>query len=85
MISDYDKKRIAAQAQAFMDAIVVDGDATEALAGLYAAAQVIERFLLTQRLCEILHLIQIQAVGKRVGAELKPVVDLDLVGRQDMQ
>lgn len=85
MISDYDRKRIAAQAQAFMDAIAEDGDATEALAGLYAAAQVVERVLLIRRLCDVNHLALIQVIGKRVGAGLQPVVDMEFVGRKDVQ
>ena len=83
-ISDYDKKRIAAQSQAFMDAIVADGDATEALAGLYSAAQVVERVLLERGLCTVEHLALIQVVGKRVGAAINPVVELDVVGNQDV-
>ena len=85
MISDYDRQRIVAQAQAFMDAIVDDGDATEALAGLHAAGQVIERVLLQRGLCTLDHLAKIQIVGKRVGAGLNPILDLEVVGRKDVQ
>ena len=84
-ISDYDRRRIVAQAQAYMHAVVADGDATEALAGLYAAAQVIERFLLNQSLCSVEHLGLIQGLGKRVGATIEPVVELDLIRRKDVQ
>jgi len=55
------------------------------LAGLYAAAQVVERVLLERGLCDIKYLARIQAVGKRVGAELNPVVDLDVVGNESVQ
>lgn len=84
-INDYDRRRIADQARAYMTQVLADGDATEALAGLYAAAQVIERVLLERRLCSIHHLALIQVVGKRVGAGLNPVVELDLVRRKDVQ
>jgi len=84
-VNDYDKRRIADQARAYMTRVLADGDATEALAGLYAAAQVIERVLLERGLCTIEHILQCQWVGKRIGAGLNPVVDVDIVGRKDVQ
>ena len=85
MLRDEDKKRIAVQAQAYADAIFADGDATEALAGLYATAQLIERVLLECGLCTIEHVVHIQAVGKRIGASMTPRVDLNLVRKNDVQ
>ena len=85
MINDDDKRAIAEQAAAYFKAINPLGDGTEALAGLYAAAQVIERTLLAGGHCDIPYLLTIQAVGKRVGAIMDVSVDTDVVGRLDTQ
>lgn len=77
MLTEEDKKAIATQAAAYFKAI--RGDGTEALAGLYAAAQVIERELLNRGVCDLRHLVFIQAVGKRIGALMDVKVDVETI------
>jgi hypothetical protein len=84
MINDDDKRAIAEQAAAYFKAINPQGDGTEALAGLYAAAQVIERTLLAGGHCDPRYLLLIQAVGKRVGAAMDVKVDMEVVGNKDV-
>lgn len=84
MIDDHGKKRIEAQAAAFLSEVFDDGDATEALAALYAAAQAMERELLTRGHVDLRYLVHIQMVGKRVGAGMNLIVDEDVVGNDDV-
>ena len=80
-----DKKRVVDQAAEFMKAVRVDGDWTEALAGLYAAAQVIEREMTVQAHVDPGWLKEIELVGRRVGTTIKVELEIDVVGNRDVQ
>jgi hypothetical protein len=84
-MNEDDVKAIAAQAQAYFNAIGPHADGTEALAALYAAAQVIERELLAGGHCDLRYIIAIQAAGKRVGAAMNVKIDKEVVGGKDVQ
>ena len=78
MIDEEQKRRIESQASALLTQAsdhFDDGDATETLASLYAAAQVIERELVGRGHLTLREVAHVQIVGKRVGATL--VVDVE--------
>ena len=81
-IDDNQKRRIEEQAGVLLEQASThfdDGDATETLASLYAAAQVIERELLGRGHLTLEQVAHIQIVGKRVGTTLVVVVDQEVV------
>jgi hypothetical protein len=80
MIDDEQKKRIEAQASHLLEqASELGDDATEALASLYAAAQVIERELLGRGHLDLRQVAYVQVVGKRVGAAMTVAVDEEVI------
>jgi hypothetical protein len=85
VLSPEDKKRIIAQAAEYMKAIQSDGDWTEALAGLYAAAQVIEREMQIQGQAPGEWIREIELVGRRVGTTIMVELEIDFVGNRDVQ
>lgn len=84
-MTDDDKRRIEAQARAFFEKVFDDGDATEALAGLYAAAQAVERVLLERTHIDPRHLFHIQLVGKRIGVAMAVDLDIETIGAKEIQ
>lgn len=80
-----DKKRIVAQAAEFMKVVKDDGDWTEALAALYAAAQVIERQMQIHHRVGGRWLDEIQLTGRRIGAGIDIHIEFDVVGNEDVQ
>ena len=73
MIDNEQKLRIEALASVILTQASEhfdDGDATETLASLYAAAQVIERELVGRGHLSLREVAHVQIVGKRVGATL---------------
>lgn len=81
IIGARDKALIEDLATGFLESIA--GDATLALAGLYAAATVLERELLDRGHADARQLIVVQLVAKRVGAAMDVIVDERLVMRRD--
>ena len=76
------KKRIAdlaARLLAFLSQDGDDGDSTEDLASLYAAAQIVERELLAGGHLDMEQLAFIQVVGKRVGALTRVVLKTEVI------
>lgn len=80
-----DKQLIIDQAAEYMKVIRDDGDWTEALAGLYAAAQVIEREMQVQGHAPAAWIKEIELVGRRVGTTIDVELDIDVVGDEDVQ
>lgn len=81
MVDNAQKSRVQGLASAVLDGLnaVGDGDATEALAGLYAAVQVLERELLGRGHLAPDQVLHIQLVGRRLGAAMTVTVDEEVL------
>lgn len=75
------RRRLEALATEILDLLnaVDDGDATESLASIYAAAQVYERELVVRGHLDPGALLYVQDQGRRVGAGMAVVVDEEVM------
>lgn len=80
-VSDDQKRRVRALATSLLDGLnaVGDGDATEGLASLYAAVQVVERELLGRGHLSLDQVIFIQRWGRRLGASMNVAVEEEVL------
>jgi len=62
------KKKIESQAVAYLRQVFRDGDWRESLAAFYAAAQVVEREMMSNMDVDPEYLLEVQLLGKRIGA-----------------
>lgn len=84
-ISSQQRRRLHTLAAAIIDGLneVNDGDATESLAALYAAAHVLERELIERGFLDPGHVQYIRDVGTRAGASMPVVVDEEILDGGD--
>jgi len=78
-VTEFDKKRVEAQAAAYMRQVFQDGDWTESLAAFYAAAQVIEREMMSRTGVDPQYLLQVQLVGKRIGVAMEVRTEIETI------
>jgi len=74
---------VAARVQRLLDQLHDADDWTLGLASLHAACQVYERAVVEAGV-DIEHLVHVARQGRRIGATIDPVTELELVGRRDV-